>query len=73
MTISLLFPGFLGNLAILRLLRTTSILKVYQYNKKLKEQQNQKFEMHSVKIIKITFHYCYSLIIKPIRKIKSKK
>ncbi len=57
-TISLLFPSLVGNLALLRLFRTTSILKLYQYNKKIKEEK--RYEMYSIRIIKTT----YSILIK---------
>ena len=52
--VSLLYPAAFGNLAVLRLLRTTKILKVYLYNKKVKRDisRNPDLEMQSVKLAK---------------------
>ena len=52
--VSLLYPAAFGNLAILRLLRTTKIIKIYLYNKKIKKdiKRNPDMEMQTVKLAK---------------------
>lgn len=52
--VSLLYPAAFGNLAILRLLRTTKIIKIYLYNKKIKKdmKRNHDMEMQTVKLVK---------------------